>query len=225
MNTSDIRIETPHGPVSGLLAEGADARAVLVLGHGAGAGMKHHFMADLAAALADAGVATLRYQFPFMEAGKFRTDPPAIAAATVRAAVAEAGRLRPGLPLIAGGKSFGGRMTSTAAAEAPLDGVRGLVFFGFPLHPPKQPATSRGDHLDRVTVPMLFLQGTRDDLADQTLIRAVTARLGAGATLHEVAEANHAFEVPTRTGKTAADIIVELARTAADWIGSVTGSR
>ena len=225
MNTSDIRIETPHGPVSGLLAEGADARAVLVLGHGAGAGMKHHFMADLAAALADAGVATLRYQFPFMEAGKFRTDPPAIAAATVRAAVAEAGRLRPGLPLIAGGKSFGGRMTSTAAAEAPLDGVRGLVFFGFPLHLPKKPATSRGNHLDRVTVPMLFLQGTRDDLADQTLIRAVTARLGAGATLHEVAEANHAFEVPTRTGKTAADIIVELARTAADWIGSVTGSR
>ena len=216
---------TPRGAVSGLLLAPPVPEALLVLGHGAGAGMTHHFMADLAAALAAARVATLRYQFPFMEAGTFRTDPPAVAAATVRAAVAEAMRLRPGLPIFAGGKSFGGRMTSTAAAEQPLEGVQGIVFFGFPLHPPKKPATSRGDHLDRVTVPMLFLQGTRDDLADLPLITAVTARLNDKATLYEIAEANHAFEVPKRTGRTAADIIPELAQTAANWMGSVTGSR
>ena len=225
MNTQDILITTPHGTVSGLLTESRTPSALLVLGHGAGAGMRHAFMADLAAALAEAGVASLRYQFPFMEAGTFRTDPPAVATATVRAAAAEAARCRPGLPLFAGGKSFGGRMTSTAAAEQPLDGVRGLVFFGFPLHPAKKPAISRGDHLDRVSVPMLFLQGTRDDLAEIALIRDVTARLGPRARLHEIPEANHAFAVPKRTGRTAADIIVELAQTASEGMGAVTGSR
>ncbi len=225
MNTRDITVDTPHGTVSGLLTESGAAAALLVLGHGAGAGMRHAFMESLAAALAQAGVSSLRYQFPFMEAGKFRTDSPAVAAATVRAAAIEAARLLPGVPLFAGGKSFGGRMTSTAAAELPLDGVRGLAFFGFPLHPPKKPATCRADHLARVTAPMLFLQGTRDDLAEITLIRDVTTRLGPQAALHEVAEANHAFDVPKRTGRTAADIIVELAQTASEWMGVVTASR
>ncbi len=192
-----------------------------VLAHGAGAGMRHPFMADVAAALAAAGVTTLRYQFPFMEAGGHRPDSPAVAVATVRAAVDRARHLLPGLPLVAGGKSFGGRMTSTAAAESALEGVRGLVFLGFPLHPPKRPATTRGDHLDRVTVPMLFLQGTRDDLAEVGLIRSVGARLGGRATLHEIAEANHAFAVPKRTGRTAADVIAELAATTAEWIGTL----
>ncbi len=153
-----------------------------------------------------------------MEAGSQRPDSPAVAAATVRAAVARARDLIPGLPLVAGGKSFGGRMTSTAAAESALDGISGLGFLGFPLHPPKRPGITRADHLDRVAVPMLFLQGTRDDLADLQLIRSVCGRLGSRATLHEIAEANHAFAVPKRTGRTGADVVVELATTTAEWI-------
>lgn len=212
-------IETLACPVSALLLEAPRPVAGYVLAHGAGAGMRHPFMADVAAALAAAGVTTLRYQFPFMEAGSSRPDSPAVAAATVRAAVDRARALLPGLPLVAGGKSFGGRMTSTASAEAALEGVRGLVFLGFPLHPPKRPAVTRGDHLDRVAVPMLFLQGTRDDLADLELIRSVGGRLGTRATVHEITEANHAFAVPKRTGRTAAEVIVELAVTTAEWIG------
>lgn len=216
-------IETPRRPVSALLLEAVTPVAACVLAHGAGAGMRHPFMAEVAAALAAAGVTTLRYQFPYMEAGTHRPDSPTVAVATVRAAVARARELLPGLPLVAGGKSFGGRMTSTAAAQAPLAGVTGLVFLGFPLHPPKRPAITRGDHLDRVTVPMLFLQGTRDDLADIGLIREVCGRLGTRAALHEVGEANHAFAVPKRTGRTHDDVIVELARVAAGWIRTATG--
>ena len=209
--------------MSALLFEARHPVAGYVLAHGAGAGMRHPFMVQMAIQLAAEGVTTLRYQFPFMEAGTHRPDSPAVAVATVRAAVARARELLPDLPLFAGGKSFGGRMTSAAAAESPLDGVLGLMFLGFPLHPPNRPATVRGDHLARVTVPMLFLQGTRDDLADLALIRGVSDRLGPSATLHEVAEANHAFAVPKRTGRTSADVIVELAQVSAGWIRTVAG--
>jgi predicted alpha/beta-hydrolase family hydrolase len=204
--------------VSALLVRPAGACALLVLGHGAGAGMRHPFMAAVAEALAAEGIATLRYQFPYMESGLSRTDSPPVAMATVRAACAEAARLAGDLPLLAGGKSFGGRMTSSAQAESPLAGVRGLVFLGFPLHPPKRPGLSRADHLDRVAVPMLFLQGTRDDLADVELIREVTARLGRRATLHVVDGANHSFAVLKRSGRTGEQVIGELARTVAVWV-------
>src|SRR6267378_7158905 len=158
------------GDVSGLLLRPDGARLIYVLAHGAGAGMRHPFLESIAQRLAQRRIATLRYQFPYMEQRARRPDPPAVAAATVRAAVIEAARLAPGLPLVAGGKSFGGRMTSTAQAEEPLPGVRGLVFLGFPLHPPGRPGDARAEHLARVDVPMLFLQGTRDDFADRELL-------------------------------------------------------
>lgn len=218
MPDAPFPIPTPAGPVSGLWTVPEAASAVLVLGHGAGAGMHHHFMADLAAALAQVGVAVLRYQFPSREAGKSRPDSPTVAMATVSAAAAVARAAYSDLPLYVGGKSFGGRMSSNAAAEGLLPGLTGLVFFGFPLHPPKRPATSRGDHLDRVEAPMLFLQGTRDDLAEIGLIRSVVARLGTRATLHEIPEADHAFDVPKRTGKTHADVMAELASVTARWM-------
>ncbi|HXI21092.1 MAG TPA: alpha/beta family hydrolase [Gemmatimonadales bacterium] len=202
--------------VSGLLCRPTGARALLVLGHGAGAGMRHHFMADVSAALADRAVATLRYQFPYMEEGRGRPDPPGLLQATVRAACETADRLAPELPRFAGGKSLGGRMTSSAQAEVPLPGVRGLVFFGFPLHPPKRPGTSRAEHLGRIAIPMLFLQGTRDDLADLDLIRGVLAPLPT-ATLHVVDGANHSFEVLKRSGRTAAMVLAELADTVVAW--------
>lgn len=203
--------------VSALLLRPAGARALLVLGHGAGAGMRHPFMAAVSRRLADRGIATLRYQFPYMERKTGRPDTPAVATATVRAACDLAGRTAPDLPLLAGGKSFGGRMTSTAQSEAPLPGVRGLVFLGFPLHPPKRPATGRGDHLDRVAIPMLFLQGTRDDLADLDLIRGVTGRLGPRATLHVVEGANHSFAVLKRTGRSDEQVLDELGDATAAW--------
>jgi len=187
------------------------ARALLVLAHGAGAGMRHPFMTDVGAAIAARGIGVLRYEFPYMEERRPRPDRPDVATARVREAVAEAARLAPGLPLLAGGKSFGGRMTSTAQAAAPLAGVRGLVFLGFPLHAPKRPSSERSAHLDSVRVPMLFLQGTRDDLADLGLIREVTARLGARATLHVVDDANHSFDVRKSSGRTRADVLAELA--------------
>ena len=220
MSQETVTIETPNGPVSGLWDSPPVPSRVLVLAHGAGAGMRHRFLADLAAAFVVQEVAVLRYQFPYCEAGRNRTDPPEVAAATVRAAVATARTRWPLLTLFAAGKSFGGRMSSTAASMEPLEGVRGLVFFGFPLHPAGRPAITRAEHLDAVTVPMLFLQGTRDELAEIDLIRQVTDRLGARATLHEIAEANHAFLVPKRTGKSGADVIVELARTAVSWMNS-----
>ena len=204
--------------VSGLLLQPEEPRACLVLAHGAGAGMHHTFMADLAAALASRGVATLRYQFPYMEQGSKRPDSPAVAHPAVRAAVAEARRRLPGVALFAGGKSFGGRMTSQAQAEAALEEVRGLVFVGFPLHPAGQPSTQRAAHLERVAVPMLFLQGTRDTLADLGLIKQTAQQLGPRATLHVAEGADHSFHVLARSGRRDAEVMEELADTAADWM-------
>lgn len=188
--------------VSGLLAAPPLARACYVLAHGAGAGMTHPFMAAVADELAARGIATLRYQFPYMEAGGKRPDPPKIAHAAVRAAVAAAARLLPDLPLIAGGKSFGGRMTSQAQATEPLPGVRGLAFLGFPLHPANRPSHERAKHLFDVRVPMLFLQGTRDSLAILNEIEPLCSALGKLATLRLLADADHSFHVPVRSGRT-----------------------
>src|SRR3977135_1933188 len=196
--------------VSGLLQAPADARACYVLAHGAGAGMKHPFMAALANELAERGIATLRYQFPYMERGSKRPDTPKLAHATVRAAIAEASRLVPGLALFAGGKSFGGRMTSQAQAASPLSGVRGLVFLGFPLHPPGQPSDERGKHLFEVQIPMLFLQGTRADFAHLQLGDGLCKQLGARATLKLFQDADHSFHVPARTGRKDSEVRAEM---------------
>src|SRR5947199_9343968 len=196
--SADVRV----GDVSGLWLRPDGARVLYVLAHGAGAGMRHPFLESIAQGLAERSIATLRYQFLYMERRARRPDPPAVAAATVRAAVAEAARVAPGLPLIAGGKSFGGRMTSTAQAEAPLPGVRGLVFFGFPLHPPGRPDDKRAEHLAQVRIPMLFLQGDRDEFADLKLLRPVVQRLGERATLHLVEVRDHSFHVLKRSGRT-----------------------
>jgi hypothetical protein len=173
--------------------------------------MRHPFLERISAALAERGIGTLRYQFPYMEQKKRRVDPPAVATAAVRAAVAAATAHASGVPLIAGGKSFGGRMTSTAQAEAPLPGVRGLVFLGFPLHPPGRPGTARADHLAEVRTPMLFLQGTRDEFARLDLLRAVVGGLGSGATLHLIDDGDHSFKVPKRTGRADGEVMAELA--------------
>ncbi len=206
-----------RGEVSALLVRPAKARRLLVLAHGAGAGMSHPFMEMLAGELAGVGVATLRYQFPYMEERRRVPDAPAVLAATVVAAVQVAAEAAPGLPLLAGGKSMGGRMTSQAAAQHPLDGVRGLVFFGFPLHPPKQPGTKRADHLAKVTVPMLFLQGTRDTFADLKLLRPVCAKLGSRATLHVMETADHSFHVLKSSGRSDGEVLRELAETTVSW--------
>jgi predicted alpha/beta-hydrolase family hydrolase len=208
------------GEVSALLMLPADARMMLALAHGAGAGMAHPFLASLATELAAAGVATLRYQFPYMEQRRGSPDSPAVATSTVAAAVRTAWEQAPDLPLFAGGKSFGGRMTSQAAAEGLLSGVRGLVFFGFPLHPPNKPGTKRAEHLKNVTVPMLFLQGTRDTLADLTLLKPICEDLGSLATLHIVETADHSFHMLKKSGKTDADALRELAQTTASWQAS-----
>jgi uncharacterized protein len=215
--TVDIPVGERIGRVSGILTRPPDARVLYVLAHGAGAGMRHRFMEAIAAALAERGVASLRYQFPYTEAGDRRPDPPAVLEATVRAAVATAGEVAPDLPRIAGGKSMGGRMTSGAAARAPLPGVTGLVFLGFPLHPPKRPSEDRAAHLSAVGLPMLFLQGTRDDLADLGLITGVCTRLGPLATLHVVEGGDHSFEVLKRSGRTDAEVLDELAGAIVDW--------
>jgi len=205
------------GSVSALLLRPDGARLLYVLAHGAGAGMRHAFLESIAQRLAERGIATLRYQFPYMERRAGRPDPPAVAAATVRAAVAEAARAAPGLPLVAGGKSFGGRMTSTAQTEEPLPGVRGLVFLGFPLHPPGRPDDKRAEHLAQVRIPMLFLQGDRDEFADLTLLRPVVQRLGERATLHLVEGGDHSFHMLKRSGRTDADVMTELAATVDRW--------
>jgi hypothetical protein len=204
--------------VSGLLLAPAGARACYVLAHGAGAGMTHPFMASVAAGLVARHIATLRYQFPYMEAGARRPDPPRLAQATVRAAVAEAARLLPALALVAGGKSFGGRMTSQAQAASPLPGVRGLAFLGFPLHPSGRPSDERAAHLSDVTVPMLFLQGTRDALADVTLLRPLVERLGPRASLRLFDDADHSFHVPARSGRKDADVRAEMLDALAGWM-------
>jgi len=207
--------------VSGLLERPPSPRALLVLAHGAGAGMGHPFLNSIAARLGEREVATFRYQFPYMDARRRRPDPPGTLVASVRAAVAEATRLLPDLPLLAGGKSLGGRMTSTAQAAEPLPGVRGLVFLGFPLHAPGRPGTSRADHLDGVTIPMLFLQGTRDDFAGLDELRPVITRLGGLATLHVVDGADHSFHVLKRSGRTDAAVLHELADAIAGWINTL----
>jgi hypothetical protein len=213
------RIPVSEGvAVSGLLLEPARPRALYVLAHGAGADMRHAFMEAIAAHLAAHGIGTLRYQFPYTEHGRRRIDPEPLLLATVRAAVA-AGREAAGrLPLIAGGKSMGGRMTSRAAAAAPLEGMAGLVFLGFPLHPAGQPGTSRAEHLARVALPMLFLQGSRDALADLTLLEPVVAGLKERATLRVIEHADHGFHVPKKSGRTDEQVLEELAAAVARWL-------
>jgi uncharacterized protein len=247
-DTTELRIPVDdHTTVPGLLLHPPGARAILVLGHGAGAGMRHRFMERVAIELAARDVASLRYQFPYMEAGRKRTDAPAVATATVRAAVAMARETTPGLASLAGGKSFGGRMTSRAVADGlitydPADSpavggirgdlghdappaVRGLVFFGFPLHPAGRPGADRADHLRQVACPLLFLQGTRDALADLDLVRPVVANLGARATLHVVEGGDHSFGVLKRSGRSEEEVMAELGDVAAGWIAEQTSAR
>jgi predicted alpha/beta-hydrolase family hydrolase len=207
--------------VSALLLRPPSARACFVLAHGAGAGMTHPFMEQVASGLCDRGIATLRYQFAYMEKASRRPDPPALAHAAVRAAVAEAARCCQGLALIAGGKSFGGRMTSQAQAIAPLAGVRGLAFLGFPLYPAGKPSDTRATHLGDIKVPMLFLQGTRDKLAEPELIEPLVKRLGASASLHPVQEADHAFHVLARSGRNDGEVISEITDSLSAWIGAL----
>jgi predicted alpha/beta-hydrolase family hydrolase len=209
------------GPVSALLLRPDAPRACFVFAHGAGAGMTHSFMEAFANGLCERGLASLRYQFPYMEKGSKRPDPPAVAQATVRAAVTKASQIFPGLALIAGGKSFGGRMTSQAQAAAPLPGVRGLAFVGFPLHPAGKPSTDRADHLARIELPMLFLQGTRDGLAEVALIEPVVQRLGPRATLHLVDGADHSFHVLARSGRNDREAMAEILDVFARWAGAL----
>jgi predicted alpha/beta-hydrolase family hydrolase len=200
-----------------LLVRPPNAHRMLTLAHGAGAGMRHPFMEKLAALLASVGVATLRYEFPYMEQRKSRQDAPPVLHERAAAAAEVARQAAPELPLLAGGKSFGGRMTSQAVAEGVLTDVKGIVFFGFPLHPPNRPGTSRADHLAKVSVPMLFLQGTRDEFAPLDLLRPIGESLGSRVTLHVIDGADHGFHVLKRSGRTDDDVLRELAQTVASW--------
>jgi hypothetical protein len=219
LQTKDLRLSVENGrwKVSALLLMPAGPRHLLVLAHGAGAGMYHPFMEEVARELAAVNVATLRYQFPYMEARRRVPDAPSVLTATVAAAVHAATEAAPNLPLFAGGKSMGGRMTSQAAAQGLLETVKGVVFFGFPLHPPKQPGTKRADHLAKVRMPMLFLQGTRDTLADLKLLRPICEELGSRATLHVIETADHSFHVLKSTRKSDTEVLHELAETEASW--------
>ena len=214
----ELRIPVGDSSVSALLIRPEGAKALYLFAHGAGAGMTHKSMASNAEGLAERGIATLRYQFPYMERGSKRIDPPKVADAAVRAAAAEAVRLAPDLPLFAGGRSFGGRMTSQAQAEEALPGVRGLAFIGFPLHPAGKPGMERAEHLSRVEVPMLFVSGARDALAEMELLRPVVAHLGNGATLHVVADADHSLKVPARSGRTPAEAEADALDAMAEWM-------
>ena len=209
--------------VSALLAKPSRSRMCLVLAHGAGAGMDHTSMSVIAEGLYQRDVATLRYQFPYMESGGKRTDPPALCHSTVRAAVRRAADLMPELPLFAGGRSFGGRMTSQAQALSPLATIRGLVFFGFPLHPAKKPADSRASHLAKVNIPMLFLQGTRDDLADLGLLRPIIEKLQPLASLELLDHADHSFAVLVRSGRTAAEVRDQMLDAFVAWAEPIAG--
>lgn len=212
-----LTLATGRDKVRALFLCPPDAKALLVFGHGAGAGMQHAFMEEMAQRLASRGIATFRYQFPYMEKRFRRPDPQPVLLGTVRSAVEEAKRLGGSVPLFAGGKSMGGRMTSLAAASGTMAGVRGIVFFGFPLHPPGKPGTARAKHLSDVKLPMLFLQGTRDKLADLDLLRPICAALP-GAELHIVEGGDHSFSVLKRSGRTADEVFEGLAGTVADWI-------
>ena len=219
VKTQELKLDVERiGKVSAILMQPANARACYVLAHGAGAGMRHASMDKIAEGLAERGIATLRFNFPYMENKQGRPDQPAVAHATVRAAVEEAARLCPGLKLIAGGKSFGGRMTSQAQSKTPLPGVKGLAFLGFPLHADKKPSTERAEHLGAIAIPMLFLQGTRDGLADLDLLRPVVAALGAKATLHEIEGGDHSFAVLKKSGRTNEEALTEVLDTLAAWI-------
>lgn len=211
--------------VSGLLQTPPQARACYVLAHGAGAGMNHPFMMAVAATLADRRIATLRYQFPYMERGAKRPDPPELAQATVRAAVDASVGLLPNLPVIAGGKSFGGRMTSQAQAKTPLEGVRGLAFLGFPLHPAGHPSQDRAEHLFDVRIPMLFLQGTRDALASLEQLEPLCKRLGSRTTLRLFADADHSFHVPARTGRKDAQVLGDVLNALSAWFDGTIGHK
>lgn len=221
-DATQITLEVPgQGSVSGLLLKPEDARAFYVFAHGAGAGMAHAAMAAIAKGLAERGIATLRYQFLYMERKSKRPDPPKLAQAAVRAAIAEARRHAPKLPLFAGGKSFGGRMTSGAQATAPLDNVRGLIFLGFPLHPAGKPARERADHLGDVEIPMLFLQGTRDALAELGELEPVIKSLGKRATLKLFDPADHSFHVPAKSGRRDAEVLSDILDEFARWVDQV----
>jgi predicted alpha/beta-hydrolase family hydrolase len=204
--------------LSSLWLKPAKAKALLVLAHGAGAGMAHKSMTAIATGLAERDIATLRFNFAYMERGSKRTDSPPLAHAAIRAAVAEATSLAPKLPLFAGGKSFGGRMTSQAQALSPLPNVRGLAFFGFPLHPAGAPSVDRAKHLGDIKVPMLFLQGTNDALADVGLLRKTIKGLGKNAILALFEDADHSFHVPAKTGRKDSEVMAQLLDTARDWI-------
>jgi uncharacterized protein len=209
------------GEVSALLVRPAKARWMMALAHGAGAGMRHPFLETLSVELSNMGIATLRYEFPYMENRRRVPDSPRVLTATVAAAVSAAANAEPELPLLAGGKSMGGRMTSTAVSEGLLSNVQGIVFFGFPLHPPKRPGTKRADHLKKVSVPMLFLQGTRDTLADLSLLRPICEDLGAKATLRVFETADHSFHVLKSSKRTDAEVLRELAEATAAWAGGL----
>jgi len=225
MTAQSLKLDIANATsVSALLLRPESARACFVFAHGAGAGMSHPFMETVATGLCDRGFATLRYQFPYMEKGSKRPDAPSVAHAAVRAAVAEAARRCPGLPLIAGGKSFGGRMTSQAQAIAPLPGVRGLAFLGFPLHPAGKPSITRAAHLSDIKIPMLFLQGTRDDLAELTLVEPVVKGLGGLASLHVVQEGDHSLHVPARSGRNDREVMDEVLDALSAWIGGLDGA-
>lgn len=219
-----LKIEiSKAGPVSALVQSPAAPHACLILAHGAGAGMRHPYMTAVAAKLADVGVATLRYQFPYMESGSKRPDPPAVCHATVRAAAAKAHELMPSLALFAAGKSFGGRMTSQAQAVEPLAGVLGIAFLGFPLHPPQEPGDSRAEHLSKIKIPLLFLQGTRDAFAERSLLEPVVEKLAASATLSWFEGADHSFHVPARSGRTDDQVQTDMLQALTRWMDLVTG--
>jgi hypothetical protein len=222
VSTKQLEIEiADQNSVSAILIRPPHARACFVLAHGAGAGMTHPFMEAVAFGLCDRGVATLRYQFPYMERGSKRPDSPAVAHAAVRAAAADAARLCPGLPLIAGGKSFGGRMTSQAQAIAPLPDVQGLAFLGFPLHAAGKPSDERAKHLFDIHIPMLFMQGSRDKLAELALLEPVIKKLGPSASLYLVPEADHSFHVPARSGRKDGDVMNEILDKFAAWTDTI----
>jgi predicted alpha/beta-hydrolase family hydrolase len=217
----ELRIEVENAAsVSALLLSPPDAGACFVFAHGAGAGMTHRFMEMIASGLYERGIATLRYQFPYMERGGRRPDAPGVAHAAVRAAVTEASRRCPGLPLFAGGKSFGGRMTSQAQAIAPLPHIRGLVFLGFPLHPLGKPSADRARHLSSILVPMLFVQGSRDKLAELRLLEPLVNGLAAPASLLVIEQADHAFHVPARSGRNDGEVLAEILDGLSAWIGA-----
>ena len=218
MRALELEIEAGGERVSGLLLRPDDAKALYLFAHGAGVGMMHPSMGSNAEGLAERGIATLRYQFPYMEKGSRRPDPPRVAQATVRAAAAAAAHVAHGLPLFAGGRSYGGRMTSQAQAQEPLAGVRGLAFLGFPLHPAGAPSIDRAEHLGRVQVPMLFVSGDRDALAEVELLKSVVAGLGKNATLHLVAHGDHGLRVPAKSGRTPPDAQAEALDAMAEWM-------